>query len=271
MRDPEAVGTPGVRRPIGTITRGTTGPNRLRRCDRWLTGPQGWRLRLGEHPPVVVDLGYGRTPVTARELHDRLIVVRPDVQVMGVEIDPERVAQAAPLTRPGLSFIRGGFEVPTPGHVRIIRAFNVLRQYDESQVEAAWARMRGRLDPDGVVVEGTCDELGRVASWVTLDREGPLSFTVSLRLAGLSTPAIVAERLPKALIHRNVPGERVHGYLAALSAAWERASAYSAYGPRQRFKATAQAMQDSGWSVQSEPRRWRLGELTVDWAAVCPE
>lgn len=31
--------------PVGTITRGTTNPNRLRRCDRWLAGPQAWRLR----------------------------------------------------------------------------------------------------------------------------------------------------------------------------------------------------------------------------------
>ncbi len=64
------------------ITRGTTNPNRLRRCDRWLAGPQGWRLRAHPGPPVVVDLGYGASPVTAVELHGRLSAVRPDVEVV---------------------------------------------------------------------------------------------------------------------------------------------------------------------------------------------
>ena len=80
-----------VQRPVGTITRGTTNPNRLRRVDRWLAGPQAWRLRRAEGMPVVVDLGYGASPVTAVELHDRLRRVRPDVQVVGIEIEPERV------------------------------------------------------------------------------------------------------------------------------------------------------------------------------------
>ena len=47
-------------------------------------------------PPVVVDLGYGASPVTAVELHDRLRRVRADVQVVGIEIDPARVRDAAP-------------------------------------------------------------------------------------------------------------------------------------------------------------------------------
>ena len=73
-------------RPVGTITRGTTNPNRLRRVDRWLAGPQAWRLRRSTVAPLVVDLGYGASPVTAVELHDRLRRVRPDVDVVGIEI-----------------------------------------------------------------------------------------------------------------------------------------------------------------------------------------
>src|SRR3712207_7832317 len=48
------------------------------------------------------------------------------------------------------------------------------------------------------------------------DRSGPQRFTVSLRLQGLERPSVVAERLPKVLIHRNVAGERVHDLLGAL-------------------------------------------------------
>ncbi len=261
-----------AQRPVGVVTRGTTNPNRLRRCDRWLAGPQAWRLREHPGPPVVVDLGYGASPVTAVELHDRLRRVRPDVEVVGVEIDPERVGAARPLERPGLRFVRGGFEVPLPdgGRPVLVRAFNVLRQYDESEVAAAWATTVARLAPSGLLVDGTCDELGRLAAWVAVGADGPQTLTLSWRLRGLDRPGVVAERLPKALIHRNVPGEPVHALLGALDDAWERQAALASYGVRQRFLGTAAALREAGWPVLGGPSRWRLGELTLAWAAVAP-
>lgn len=262
---------PTASRPVGTITRGTTNPNRLRRCDRWLAGPQAWRLRQSPEPPVVVDLGYGASPVTAVELHDRLRAVRPDVRVVGIEIEPDRVELGRALERPGLDFRLGGFELPLDGaDATVVRAFNVLRQYDESEVADAWSLLCHRLTPHGVVVDGTCDEIGRLASWVALDAGGPVSLTVSLRLAGLDDPAVVAERLPKALIHRNVPGEPVHAFLSALSLAWARTSPHASYGARQRWRATAEALRAEGWPLLDGPSRWRLGELTVAWSAVAP-
>ncbi|CCH78245.1 conserved hypothetical protein [Nostocoides japonicum T1-X7] len=261
-----------VERPVGTITRGTTNPNRLRRCDRWLTGPQAWRLRRPAQPPIVVDLGYGRSPVTTLELHDRLARVRRDVEVVGLEIDPDRVRQAMALARPGLAFARGGFEVPlTRGRrATVVRAFNVLRQYAEEEVPEAWDRVVRRLAPDGLLVDGTCDELGRLASWVAVDPSGPVSLTFSWRLRGMTQPSVVAERLPKALIHRNVPGEPVHDLLRRLDEAWDRSSAHASFGVRQRFVATVEALRDSGVEVRDGRGRWRLGELTVGWAEVAP-
>ncbi len=260
-------------RPVGVVTRGTTNPNRLRRVDRWLADVQGWRLRTGADPPVVVDLGYGASPVTALELHDRLARVRPDVEVVGIEIDPDRVRAARPLARVGLSFALGGFEVPLPGGRRpvVVRAFNVLRQYAEGEVGPAWDLMRSRLAPDGLLVDGTCDELGRLAAWVAVDAGGPTSLTVSVRLRGLDRPSTVAERLPKVLIHRNVPGEGVHAYLAALDAAWDRAAAQASYGVRQRWVTSCASLRQQGWPVLDGPQRWRLGELSVAWAAVAPQ
>jgi hypothetical protein len=257
---------------VGTITRGTTNPNRLRRVDRWLAGPEAWRLRRAGPAPWVVDLGYGASPVTAVELHDRLTRVRRDVQVVGIEIDPERVAAAHPLERPGLTFRLGGFEVPLDSGAEpvLVRAFNVLRQYDESQVADAWRQVQGRIAPDGLLVDGTCDELGRRSAWIAVDRSGPLSLTLSWRLRGLQAPSDIAERLPKSLIHRNVPGEPVHEWLEALDVAWTRAAHHAAYGVRQRFLATAAAVRDDGWPLLDTPGRWRLGELTVAWAAVAP-
>jgi hypothetical protein len=259
-------------RPLGVITRGTTNPNRLRRCDRWLAGPQAWRLRRGATAPVVVDLGYGASPVTALELHARLRRVCPDVEVVGIEIDPERVARARLLERPGLRFAVGGFEVPLPDGVRpvVVRAFNVLRQYDEAEVAEAWATTVARLAPDGLLVDGTCDELGRLATWVAVTADGPVSLTLSWRLRGLEQPGVVAERLPKALIHRNVPGEAVHRLLTDLDRTWARQAPQAGYGIRQRFIATAAALRDAGWPLLDGPSRWRLGELTVAWDAVAP-
>jgi hypothetical protein len=256
--------------PIGSITRGTTGTNRLRRIDRWITELPAFR-RAPE--PLVVDLGFGASATTTLELHQRLGRVRPLVQVVGLEIDPARVALAALSARTGVRFAVGGFEVPIPGgrSATIIRALNVLRQYDESEVLASWHLMVSRLEPGGVLVEGTCNELGRVSSWVDVAADGPRTLTVSLRLADLERPSIVAERLPKVLIHRNVPGERVHAFLRDLDRHWQLNAALQVYGRPQRWIATARGLADDGWPVQGGRSRWKLGELTVHWAAVAPQ
>src|SRR6185437_10477490 len=122
----QPVGKTGSR-PVGTITRGTTNPNRLRRIDRWLSAVEGRRLRQAADP-LVVDLGYGASPVTTVELLTRLRSVRPDVEVVGLEIDPERVLAAGGFEQPGLTFAHGGFELPLPGGRRpvLVRAANVL-------------------------------------------------------------------------------------------------------------------------------------------------
>ncbi|QFG69544.1 class I SAM-dependent methyltransferase [Ornithinimicrobium pratense] len=266
--------------PVGEITRGTTNPNRLRRVDRWIAAALRHELRAPAEPPVVIDLGYGASPVTVLELAQRLRAVREDIRVVGVEIDPERVARGLPYADPPrVDFVLGGFEVPLPagsgGAPTVVRAFNVLRQYAEDDVPAAWARVVSRLAPGGALVEGTCDEPGRLAAWVDVRRgpdaaPAPRSLTLAWRLAGLNTPSVVAERLPKVLIHRNVPGERVHELMRALDDAWARNAPLASYGARQRFVATARDLRSAGWPVRGGPARWRFGELTLDWAAVAP-
>jgi hypothetical protein len=213
----------------------------------------------------VVDLGYGETPVTAVELSDRLREVRDDVEVVGLEIDPERVAAAQAAARPGLSFRRGGFELAGLRPL-VVRALNVLRQYEEEPALEAWSTLRAGLAPGGLLVEGTCDEIGRRAAWVALDADGPRTLTLAAHLPTLDRPSSLAERLPKALIHHNVPGQPVHELLAALDDAWDRAAAYAAYGPRQRWTAACAAL---AWP-QSGPVRHREGELTVPWSTVAP-
>jgi SAM-dependent methyltransferase len=257
-----------MQRPQGVVTRGTTNPNRLRRVDNWIADQLGDLLRSAADP-LVADLGYGATPVTAVELRARLARrVRRDVRVVGLEIDPARVAAARPAADPPwLDFRRGGFELAGLRPV-VVRAFNVLRQYPEAEVAAAWGLVVSRLAPGGVLVEGTCDEPGRLATWVTLDAAGPRTLTLAARLANLDTPATLAERLPKALIHRNVPGHGVHALLKTLDDGWRDAAPLAVFGPRQRWMHAARAVKDAGWPVRDGPRRWRLGELTVGWESV---
>ena len=253
--------------PIGQVTRGTTGTNRLRRIDRWIAQLPAFRRA---QTPLVVDLGYGASATTTLELHQRLSKTRPDVRVVGIEIEPDRVTLASTSARPGVSFRLGGFEVPGE-RPTVIRALNVLRQYDESEVDAAWKLMVSRLQPGGVLVEGTCNEVGRVASWVDVTADGPQTLTVSLHLPSLERPSVVAERLPKVLIHRNVPGERIHQYLLDLDRSWATHAGLGVYSPAQRWVAVAASMKDAGWPVRGGKARWRLGELTVEWDAVAPE
>jgi hypothetical protein len=234
--------------------------------DNWMTATLREHL-LAAPDPLVIDVGYGATPVTAIELAARLSAVRPDVRVLGLEIDPERVAAALPAAAPPrLTFARGGFELAGQ-RPALVRAANVLRQYDEAAAGQAWSTMLANLGPGGLLVEGTCDELGRLAAWVLLDGGGPISLTFACRLASLPWPSVLAERLPKALIHRNVPGEPIHRLLAELDLAWDAAAALSAFGPRQRWITACAALQD-GWPVQLS--RCRYGELTVEWSAVAP-
>jgi hypothetical protein len=232
-----------VRRPEGAVTRGTTAPNRLRRADRWIAGVYGPLLRRQDRP-LVVDLGYGASPVTTAELVTRL----------------------------------GGFELPVERPPTLIRAFNVLRQYAEAEAWAAWGRMSRALAPDGVLIEGTCGEIGRRAVWVALhrapDRASPRTITFAAHLGTLDRPSDLAERLPKTLIHRNVPGERVHDVLSAFDRTWAAAAPYSAFGARQRWVAAVELLAREQPVHVHAPlggrARWRLGEVTLPWTAVTP-
>lgn len=285
-------------KPLGRATRGTTGVNRLRRVDRWIASLPALR----SESPLIVDLGFGASATTTLELHERLHDVNPSVSVIGFEIDPERVACAqseleeartAGRARHGravatdvlgtgaseaddpVRFALGGFEIPSERPATVIRAMNVLRQYEEHEVSAIWEQLRSRLAAGGAIVEGTSNEIGRVASWITLSSEGPETVTFALKVDELGTeampaPSVLAERLPKALIHRNVPGEPIHRALMDLDRAWASAAPLGAFSAAQRWAGTVAGMRDLGWPVLHERVRTRFGEMTLPWSAVVP-
>ncbi|TJZ79471.1 class I SAM-dependent methyltransferase [Rhodococcus oryzae] len=256
----------GSGKPDGVITRGTTGINRLRRSDRWLMHRAAVADTLhAAADPLVIDLGYGARPNTTFELASRLRTVRRDIRVVGLEIDPARVVEA----RDGVSFARGGFELAGLNPV-LIRAFNVLRQYPEDAVAGAWAKLQSGLAPGGLLVDGTCDELGRRCAWVLLDADRPLSLTLAWDPFDIERPSDIAERLPKALIHRNVPGEPVYELLQSADRAWATAAPHAPFGPRVRWRAAAQLLRQQGVPVEVPRRRLRDCVLTVPWSLVAP-
>ena len=184
--------------PLGRPTRGTTGTNRLRRNDRWIAASPpsaAPRIRWSS------TSGYGASGVTAFELATRLQRVRAGCRGARPRDRPAhawrqrpgsspRCRPAAPPFSPDLrvSFARGGFEVPLPAGRRpaVIRAMNVLRQYDEADVAEAWRTMAARLAPDGLLVEGTCDEIGRVSSWIDVGPDGSAAAVHDLAAPGRS-------------------------------------------------------------------------------------
>lgn len=246
-------------RPLGVITRGTTNINRLRRCDRWLRYNPVVASSLSVREPLALDVGYGASHTTTVEWAGWLRQVNPSVTVKGLEINPERVLPP----RDGVTFELGGFELAgyTPN---LVRAFNVLRQYDVAQVDDAWAEVCSRLAPGGLFVEGTCDELGRRSCWVLLSAAGPLSLTMAWDPFDVAKPSDLAERLPKKLIHQNVPGTAIHDALSAMDDAWERAAGWAPYGPRVRWR-EARALLTGAIPFEPIRRRIRDNVITIPW------
>ncbi len=299
--------------PLGQPTRGKTARNRLRRVDSFLAVYDPGLLRRADGSydgAFFVDLGYGAEPFTTLESAERLRRINPALPVLGVEIDPERVSAAQPYVDVLTQFRLGGFNLPlrlrddgSREVARVIRAFNVLRQYEEEAVDAAWEAMGGSLLPGGLLIEGTSEPFGRV--WVanvlrkvddgrnpaggeTLPlhrahgRGGvplPVGFSPAaprpatpLRYEGLlfSTnfrlgfdPGQFQPVLPKNLIHRMTPGESI----TALMEAWQRAAretmAVRVWGPRQWFAAAAHRLAALGYPVVLRRKLLASGCLLV--------
>ena len=209
-------------------------------------------------------MGYGDSYTTTCEWAWWLRRINPHISVVGLEIDPSRVLPP----RDGVRFERGGFEL-AGYRPHLVRAFNVLRQYDVAQVPDAWSMVCGRLAPGGVFIEGTCDELGRRASWVLLDRRGPVSLTLAWQPWDVAKPSDVAERLPKILIHRNVPGQKIHSLLQLCDDCWDKTNGLAAFGPRIRWRETQKLLREH--LPIPRPRLLRDNILTVPWSVVEPE
>lgn len=254
----------------GQITRGKTARNRLRRVDTFLL-LYDRALISRQAPPFdrayYVDLGFGAEPITTLQSAYRLRTVNPALPVLGIEIEPERVHAALPFADALTQFRLGGFNLAlAPGErVRLIRAFNVLRQYDEADVIPAWQTMGRALLPGSLLIEGTSDPFGRV--WVAnllrraddrLVYEG-LVFSTNFRWG--FRPDLFQPVLPKNCIHRMIPGERINAFMSAWKHAAQDTIAFRDWGLRQWFEASAHALARQSYAVSTHRRWLRMGYL----------
>ncbi len=270
-----------LKRPEGQVTRGKTAHNRLRRVDDFLLAYDPGLLSRSDGPyerAFFVDLGYGKEPITTLESAKRLRRLNPSLNVLGVEIDPVRVADAQPHADERTVFRLGGFNLPlktwpdgTPETVRLVRAFNVLRQYEEGAVLKAYDRLLQQILPGGLLIEGTSSPFGSI--WVANLLRRPTHAKKLWQMEGIvfSTnfrtgfdPTQFQTVLPKNYIHRVVVGEPIHDFFQAWRRASLETSPMQSWGPRSWFVASAQKLAEYGYTVKLRRKWLRRGWLVWD-------
>ncbi|MEW6400386.1 MAG: class I SAM-dependent methyltransferase [Chloroflexota bacterium] len=266
------------KKPVGLPTRGKTASNRLRRVDNFmlLYKPSLFTRTDGRFArSLFVDLGYGFDPRTTLESAARFRGVNPRLPILGVEIDPQRVEAAQPFADEITHFRLGGFNLPLqPGEsVRLIRAFNVLRQYEEKDFPPAYERLAQHVVPGGLMIEGTSNPHGSI--WVAnlvrkiLESGSLLPKTGDWRIGDWMFDALIFSTnfrmgfditdfqavLPKNYIHHVLPGERIFDFLEAWKKSAAETSAAKVFGLRQWFMASAQRLAQQGYDVAAG-RKW---------------
>src|SRR5688572_14059291 len=262
------------KRPQGQPTRGKTASNRLRRVDNFVLLYEPSLLTRTDGPfaeSLFVDLGYGFDARTTLESAERFRRVNPYLKILGVEIDKERVEAALPFADEKTFFRLGGFNLPLQAgeSVRLMRAFNVLRQYEEKDFAPAYEHLAEHMLPGGLVIEGTSNPFGSIwaANLVRKTLESgsslpgvqnswkfeALVFSTNFRM-GFEVEEFQTI-LPKNYIHHVVKGERVYDFFAAWKQAAAETSHARTFGPRQWFTAACEKLGSHGFDV-SLKNKW---------------
>ena len=283
------------RKPEGLPTRGKTASNRLRRVDNFILLYEPSLLTRIDNRfshSMFVDLGYGFDARTTLESAERFRRVNPNLKILGVEIDKERVEAALPFADDKTFFRLGGFNLPLKEgeHVRLIRAFNVLRQYEEKDFAPAYERLAEYVLPGGLMIEGTSNPYGsiwcaNVARQVedsnpVVDVRNPekrigelgirdwrleaLVFSTNFRLG--FEPEEFQTILPKNLIHRVVKGEPIFDFFEAWKKSAAETSATRTYGDKQWFIATAERLAERGYEIAVQRKWLTRGFLIWKWS-----
>jgi hypothetical protein len=259
------------RKPEGQPTRGKTASNRLRRVDNFILLYEPSLLTRTDGLfaySLFVDLGYGFEARTTLESAERFRKVNPNLKILGVEIDKERVEAAIPFADDKTFFRLGGFNLPLKEneHVRLIRAFNVLRQYEEKDFAPAYERLAQYVLPGGLMIEGTSTPYGQIwtaniarrmesSEW----KMEALVFSTNFRL-GFEVEEFQTV-LPKNLIHHMIKGEPIYEFFEAWKASAAETSAMKTFGARQWFLQAAEALTKRGYKINLQKKFLSRGYL----------
>jgi len=262
------------KKPEGQPTRGKTAANRLRRVDNFILLYEPsllTRINSSFGRALFVDLGYGFDARTTLESAARFRRANPDLPILGVEIEKERVEAALPYADEKTFFRLGGFNLPLKEgeHVRLIRAFNVLRQYEEQDFAPAYERLSQYVLPGGLMIEGTSTPYGQIwcANVARREERGKadgwsfeaLVFSTNFRL-GFDITDFQAV-LPKNYIHHVVQGEPIYDFFEAWKQSAAETAALKTYGLRQWFVHSAESLAQKGYKINLQKKFLSRGYL----------
>ncbi|HET9451579.1 MAG TPA: methylase [Aggregicoccus sp.] len=253
-------------------TRGRTSRERLRALDAYLCHQEPALLTREDGAwaeAAFVDVGFGEHPFTTLESAQAFRALLPALRVVGVELDAARAAAAAAAHGDARTHFRqGGFALAAGERARLVRAMNLLRSYPAEQVPQAHRLLGEALLPGGLLVEGSADPEGNITVAHLLRRE-----EAGLRREALLfhtdfahgfAPPLFRDWLPRDLRRRVRPGEAIHAFLAAWTAAWQQVRAEGAGAPPEAFARSAGLLAARTDGVCTEP--WLLVNGYLRWA-----
>jgi len=273
-------------KPLGQPTRGKTAENRLRRVDNFilLYEPSVLTRTDGLYSDsFFLDLGYGVDPRTTLESASRFRKLNPKLRIIGVEIDKERVEAALPYADEITNFRMGGFNLPlqTGESVRLIQAFNVLRQYEEADFAPAYEHLAEYTLSGGLMIEGTSTPFGnlwcanlvrRLESRSKLLENRPQSvgfqsywkleaFVFSTNFHSGFDVEEFQTILPKNLIHHMVEGEPIYDFFETWKRSAAETSSAKVFGLKNWFVSAAESLEQKGYKINTQRKFLSKGYL----------
>jgi len=278
-------------KPLGQTTRGKTATNRLRRVDNFILLYEPSVLTRTDSlftDSFFVDLGYGFDPRTTLESAERFRKLNSNLRILGVEIDKERVETALPYADEITHFRLGGFNLPLESGetVRLIRSFNVLRQYEEADFAPAYEHLAEYVLPDGLMIEGTSTPFGNLwcanlvrrmesKSLLLENRQHTTSGHLAVGVQKWKLEALVFSTnfhsgfdveefqtiLPKNLIHHVVKDEPVYDFFEAWKQSAAETSSAKVFGLKNWFVAAAKSLAQKGYKINLQRKFLSKGYL----------
>ncbi|MGB9597016.1 MAG: hypothetical protein ACPL7B_12110, partial [Candidatus Poribacteria bacterium] len=200
----------------------------------------------------------------------RLSIINPNIKVLGVEIDKERLSEAKRYEQPNVEFKLGGFNLPLKDdeYASIIRYYNVLRQYPEEEFEPSIKTLCHYITNDGIILEGTSDQYGRLTAFNIFGRSDNnikryrLGFGTNFNLTFY--PRDFQSVLPRNYIQHITQGEWIYQFFDNWTASFYKALGLKITSERQLFYETAIILyKEYGYNIIQSKRLLRRGFLIV--------